>query len=188
MMVDERIIAAGFGGQGVMTIGKILAHSGMLEDRHVSWLPSYGPEMRGGTANCHVIISEGVIGAPIVTEATCVIAMNLPSFHKFESTVRNGGFLLINSSLIDQHTSREDIHALAIPVNDMASRQGSLKVANVIMLGVYLALSHVVKQETIEQVLKKLVGKSKRHLLDININALHEGIEFVQTLDGTWRQ
>ena len=183
-MVDERIIAAGFGGQGVMTIGKILAHSGMIENRHVSWLPSYGPEMRGGTANCHVIISDGMIGAPIVTEASCVIAMNLPSFKKFESVVRTDGFLVLNSSLIDLRASRHDIHALAIPVNEMAIRQGSLKVANVIMLGAYLELSHIVRQETVLQVLKKLVGKSKRHLLDINVNALHEGIKFVQTVTG----
>ena len=180
MIVDERIIAAGFGGQGAMTIGKILAHSGMLELRHVSWLPSYGPEMRGGAANCHVIISGGIIGAPIVTEANCVIAMNLPSFKKFESVVRDGGVLLVNSSLIEERSVRGDIHALAIPVNDMANRQGSLKVANVIMLGVYLAFSQVVKLGTILLVLKELVGKSKRHLLDINVNALHAGMEFVQ--------
>lgn len=103
-MIDERIIVAGFGGQGVMMIGKLLAHSGMIENLHVSWLPSYGPEMRGGTANCNVIMSEQLIGSPVVTEATCVLAMNLPSLDKFEADVKPGGRLLINSSLINRKT------------------------------------------------------------------------------------
>ncbi len=178
-MIDERIIVAGFGGQGVMMIGKLLAHSGMTEDRNVSWLPSYGPEMRGGTANCNVIISEHIIGAPVVTEATCVIAMNLPSLDKFETNVQAGGRLLINSSLIDRKSYRDDVNVLEIPVNDIASNQGSLKVANVVMLGAYIALSHIVKKETVVETIKEVLGKSKRHLLDINVNALEEGIKFV---------
>ncbi len=178
-MIDERIIVAGFGGQGVMMIGKLLAHSGMTEDRNVSWLPSYGPEMRGGTANCNVIISEHIIGAPVVTEATCVIAMNLPSLDKFETNVQAGGRLLINSSLIDRKSNRDDVNVLEIPVNDIASNQGSLKVANVVMLGAYIALSHIVKKETVVETIKEVLGKSKRHLLDINVNALEEGIKFV---------
>ncbi len=177
-MIDERIIIAGFGGQGVMMIGKLLAHSGMMENRNVSWLPSYGPEMRGGTANCHVIISDDIIGAPIVTEASCVIAMNLPSLDKFESRVRAGGHLLINSSLICRPCSRKDLQALMIPVNDIANQQGSLKVANVVMLGAYIALSDVVKKETILQTIEDILGKSKRHLLDINVNALNKGMTF----------
>lgn len=177
-MKDERIIVAGFGGQGVMMIGKLLAHAGMIEDRNVSWLPSYGPEMRGGTANCHVIISDEMIGAPIVTEATCVMAMNLPSLEKFEARVKPGGWLLINSSLIPAHPTRQDARALEIPVNDIANAQGSLKVANVVMLGAYLALSGVVKEETILGVIEEMLGKTKRHLLDINVKALHEGMAF----------
>lgn len=177
-MKDERIIVAGFGGQGVMMIGKLLAHAGMIENCQVSWLPSYGPEMRGGTANCHVIISEDIIGAPVVTEATCVMAMNLPSLEKFETRVRPDGLLLINSSLIPTHSKRHDVRTLEIPVNDIANAQGSLKVANVVMLGAYLAMSNAVKEETILGVVTEMLGKTKRHLLDINVKALHEGMVF----------
>jgi 2-oxoglutarate ferredoxin oxidoreductase subunit gamma len=177
-MIDERIIVAGFGGQGVMMIGKLLAHSGMMENRHVSWLPSYGPEMRGGTANCNVIISEHLIGAPVVTEASCVIAMNLPSLDKFEDQVKRGGRLLINSSLIKRHSARDDVTVLEIPVNDIANQQGSLRVANVVMLGAYITLSEVVKEETVLKAIEDVLGKSKQHLLDINVKALHEGMKF----------
>jgi len=177
-MKDERIIVAGFGGQGVMMIGKLLAHAGMIEERNVSWLPSYGPEMRGGTANCHVIISDDIIGAPVVTEATCVMAMNLPSLEKFEARVKPGGLLLINSSLIPVHSNRQDVRAFEIPVNDIANAQGSLKVANVVMLGAYLALADVVNEGTLVGVIEEMLGKTKRHLLDINMKALHEGMAF----------
>jgi 2-oxoglutarate ferredoxin oxidoreductase subunit gamma len=177
-MVDERIIVAGFGGQGVMMIGKLLAHAGMIENKHVSWLPSYGPEMRGGTANCNVIVSDNIIGAPVVTEATCLIAMNLPSLDKFEPFVKKGGRLLINSSLIQRTSTRDDVNVLEIPVNDIANKQGSLRVANVVMLGAYITLSKVVKKETILEAIQEVLGQSKRHLLDINVKALEEGIKY----------
>ena len=177
-MLDERIIVAGFGGQGVMMVGKLLAHAGMLEGKNVSWLPSYGPEMRGGTANCHVILAEQMIGAPIVTEATCVIAMNLPSLDKFEAALQSGGRLLWNSSLIRRTAVRQDVQVLAIPVNDLANQQGSLKVANVVMLGAYIALSRAVTPETMIAVLKETLGQNKRHLLDINLNALAAGMKY----------
>lgn len=180
-MVDERIIVAGFGGQGVMMIGKLLAHAGMMEHKNVSWLPSYGPEMRGGTANCNVIVSDNVIGAPVVTEATCVIAMNLPSLDKFEPFVKKGGRLLINSSLIKRKSTRDDVNILEIPVNDIANKQGSLRVANVVMLGAYITLSKVVKKETVLEAIKEVLGQSKQHLLDINVKALEEGINFATT-------
>ena len=177
--MQTEVIMSGFGGQGLMMIGKLLAHSGMIEHRNVSWLPSYGPEMRGGTANCNVIISDNIIGAPVVTEAGCVIAMNLPSLDKFETHVKKGGRLLINSSLINRRSTRTDINVLEIPVNDIANMQGSLKVANVVMLGAYIALSHVVKKETVLKAIEEVLGKSKRHLLDINVKALDQGIKFV---------
>jgi 2-oxoglutarate ferredoxin oxidoreductase subunit gamma len=182
-MDAERIIIAGFGGQGVMMLGKLLAHAGMVEGRKVSWLPSYGPEMRGGTANCHVIISDQIIGAPIITAATCVIAMNLPSLDKFEAAVRAGGRLLLNSSLIPRTTTRQDVRALAIPVNDLASQQGSLKVANVVMLGAYIGLSQAVQKDTLIEVLKEILGSTKQHLLDINLNALEAGLRYVTPFD-----
>ncbi|PIE32562.1 2-oxoacid:ferredoxin oxidoreductase subunit gamma [candidate division KSB3 bacterium] len=181
--MNERIIISGFGGQGVMTIGKLLASAGMMEQRHVSWLPSYGPEMRGGTANCHVIISDEQIGAPVVTEASCVVAMNLPSLEKFEHVLKAGALLLLNSSLIDKQPVREDIQAISVPVNDIANRQGNLKVANLVMLGAYLACSHAVQESIILQALDNLLGSKKRHLLDINISALHEGMKFVASAE-----
>ena len=178
-ILNEQVIIAGFGGQGVMMMGKLLAHAGMIEHRHVSWLPSYGPEMRGGTANCHVIVSEHQIGSPVIAESTGVIAMNLPSLDKFEPVVKPGGRLLINSSLITRTATRTDVTILEIPVNDMANQQGSLRVANMVMLGAYIALSRVVKKETIIEALKEVLGETKQHLLDINLRALEQGIAFV---------
>lgn len=177
-MDEERIIIAGFGGQGVLMLGKLLAEAGMMEGRQVSWLPSYGPEMRGGTANCHVIISEGSIGAPIVSEATGLIAMNLPSLDRFESSVQPGGWMLVNSSLIPRAPSRRDIRVLAIPVNDLAQQQGSQRVANVVMLGACIALAHPVQRESVVKAIEDVLGPTKKHLLAINLNALEAGLAF----------
>jgi len=176
-MTEERIIISGFGGQGVLMIGKLLAQAGMTEGKHVTWLPSYGPEMRGGTANCNVILSDEIIGAPIVSEATCLIAMNLPSLDKFEYSVQPGGCILLNSSLIPRSTVRSDLQVLAIPVNEMASRRGSPKVANVVMLGAWIALSKTVQPASVIAAIREVLG-SKQHLLTINLNALHDGMEF----------
>jgi 2-oxoglutarate ferredoxin oxidoreductase subunit gamma len=140
----EQVIMAGFGGQGVMSMGQLLAYSGMLEGKNVSWLPSYGPEMRGGTANCNVIVSDDEIGSPIVTEATAVIAMNLPSLDKFEHSVMPGGTLIINSSLIERKCSRTDIDVFYIPANEIADELGNNRVANMVMLGAYLKKTGIV--------------------------------------------
>jgi 2-oxoglutarate ferredoxin oxidoreductase subunit gamma len=177
-MAEERIIIAGFGGQGVLMLGKLLAAAGMAEGKHVTWLPSYGPEMRGGTANCHVIISDEEIGAPIVSEATGLIAMNLPSLDRFESSVLPGGWLLVNSSLIPRGPVRRDLRVLAIPVNEIAQREGSPRVANVVMLGACLALCHPVGKASVAAAIGEVLGQSKRHLLDINLNALEAGLAF----------
>jgi 2-oxoglutarate ferredoxin oxidoreductase subunit gamma len=149
-----------------------------MEGKNVSWLPSYGPEMRGGTANCNVIISEALIGAPIVTEATCVIAMNLPSLDRFESFVQPGGWLLVNSSLIPRAPARLDVQVLSLPANDVARQQGSPRVANVVMLGAYLAVSQAVRKESIIAAIEDVLGSTKRHLLGINLNALEAGLAF----------
>jgi len=177
-MQEQRIIIAGFGGQGVLLIGKLLAGAGMDEGREVSWLPSYGPEMRGGTANCNVILSEELIGAPIVTEATCLIAMNLPSLDKFEGSLVPGGLLIYNSSIIPRAPVRRDIVPIAIPANEMATEQGSLKVANVVMLGAYLARTQAVRRESLEAVLQHALGEGKQHLFVINQRALDVGMAF----------
>jgi 2-oxoglutarate ferredoxin oxidoreductase subunit gamma len=177
-MAEERIIIAGFGGQGVLMLGKLLAAAGMAEGKHVTWLPSYGPEMRGGTANCHVILSDEEIGAPIVSEATGLIAMNLPSLDRFESALLPGAWLLINSSLVPRGPVRRDLRALAIPVNEIAQRQGSPRVANVVMLGACLALCRPVAQASVAAAIEEVLGPGKRHLLDINLNALEAGLAF----------
>ena len=177
-MAEERIIIAGFGGQGVLMIGKLLAQAGMLEGKQVTWLPAYGPEMRGGTANCHVIISEASIGSPIVTEATGLIAMNLPSLDRFESSVQPGGWLLLNSSLIPRVPSRRDLRILPIPVTEIAQQQGSQRVANVVMLGACLALAQPVQKASIITAIEEVLGPSKQHLLAINLNALEAGLAF----------
>jgi 2-oxoglutarate ferredoxin oxidoreductase subunit gamma len=177
-MDEERIIIAGFGGQGVLMLGKLLAHAGMLDGKHVTWLPSYGPEMRGGTANCHVIISDESIGTPIVTEATGVIAMNLPSLDRYESSVQPGGWLLLNSSLVPRTPARRDIRVLPIPVNEIAQQHGSQRVANVVMLGACLALAQPVQKASIVAAIEDVLGKSKQHLLAINLNALEAGLAF----------
>lgn len=178
--MEERIIIAGFGGQGVMSMGQLLTYSGMIENKNVSWLPSYGPEMRGGTANCNVIVSDGLIGSPIVTEATTAIVMNKPSLDKFEKDVVNGGNLLINSSLIDKKASRTDVNVYYIPANDIANELGNSKIANMVMLGAYLELTKVVKTESVVEAFKKVFGESKSHLIPINKEALVKGAEAIK--------
>jgi len=175
-MQEQRIIIAGFGGQGVLLIGKLLAGAGMDEGREVSWLPSYGPEMRGGTANCNVILSEELIGAPIVTEATCLIAMNLPSLDKFEHSLVPGGLLLYNRSLVPREPVRTDIVSIGIAANEIATELGSLKVANAVMLGAYLGVTQAVRRETLEAELRHALGEGKQHLFEINQRALDAGM------------
>ncbi len=177
-MAEERIIIAGFGGQGVLMLGKLLAQAGMLENKQVTWLPSYGPEMRGGTANCHVIISDACIGTPIVTEATGVIAMNLPSLDRYESSVQPGGWLLLNSSLVPRVPSRGDVRVLPIPANEIAQQQGSQRVANVVMLGACLALARPVQKASVVAAIEDVLGHGKQHLLSINLNTLEAGLAF----------
>lgn len=179
-MTNEKVIMAGFGGQGIMSMGQLLTYAGMIEGKQVSWLPSYGPEMRGGTANCNVIVSDSLIGSPVITNnATCAIVMNLPSLTKFEVNVEAGGSLLINSSLIAQKPSRDDVKPYYIPANEIALELGNSKVANMVMLGAYIKLTGCVKQETIVEALKKVFGPSKAHLLPMNEEALTRGAALV---------
>ncbi|MTI49757.1 2-oxoacid:acceptor oxidoreductase family protein [Sporosalibacterium faouarense] len=178
--MQERVIMAGFGGQGVMSMGQLLTYAGMIENKNVSWLPSYGPEMRGGTANCNVMVSDEPIGSPIVTEATATIAMNRPSLDKFEADVVKDGNLLINSSLIDRKAERDDLKVYYIPANEVAVELGNSKVANMVMLGAYLELTKAVKVESIIEALKKVFGERKAHLIPLNEKALAKGAELVK--------
>ena len=180
-MLNEKVICAGFGGQGVMSMGQLLAYAGMLEDRHVSWMPSYGPEMRGGTAYCCVMISEKPVGSPIITnDASCAIVMNQPSLLKFEKCLEPGGLLLINSSMATSKCSRSDVTEYSIPANDLARKCGNQRAANMVMLGAYLQVSGSVETENVIEAFKKVFGaKAKKHLT-VNIKALRCGMEEVR--------
>ena len=180
-MLNERIICAGFGGQGVMLMGQLISYAGMLEGKEVSWLPSYGPEMRGGTANCSVMVSERQIGSPVITDdATVAMVLNLPSLDKFERDVISGGKLLINSSLIEKKASRTDIDVYYIPANEIAVELGNPRVANMIMLGAFLELTKTVEVESVMTALKKIFGESKAYLMPINEEAMMRGAQVVK--------
>lgn len=176
----EGILIAGFGGQGVLSTGQLIAYAGMLEDKHVAWIPSYGPEMRGGTANCGVTISDQPISSPVVSEPTILIAMNRPSLEKFESSVMPGGIIMVNSSLIDLKVQRDDVKAIYIPANDLAEEMGNGKVANNIMLGALIGLTGVVSMESIVESLKKVLPPRRYNLIDINRQALKKGMELAE--------
>lgn len=179
--MEERIVIAGFGGQGVMALGQLLTFSGMTEGKNVSWLPSYGPEMRGGTANCNVIISSDKVGSPIVIDSTSAIVMNKPSLDKFEDLVVENGRLFINSSLIDRKATREDLEVYYVPANEIADEIGNPRVANMVMLGAYLEATGVVEVDTIlNKAFQAVFGESKAHLLPINKEALEKGAELVR--------
>jgi 2-oxoglutarate ferredoxin oxidoreductase subunit gamma len=176
----HKIIMAGFGGQGVMSMGQLLTYAGMMEGKNVSWFPSYGPEMRGGTANCSVVISEEPVASPVVTEATTVMALNLPSLDKFEQSVVSGGSLLINSSLISKQAKREDIKAYYIPANEIAEELGNTRVANIVILGAFIELTKIVSVESIIESLRKVLGSSKEKLIPINKQALERGAQYIK--------
>ena len=175
--INEKILVAGFGGQGVLAIGKMLAEAAMAEGAEVSWLPSYGPEMRGGTSNVSVNLSDSPIGSPLIAkgDASCIIAMNLPSMIKFESYVKPGGLLLVNSSIIDRKCDRTDINVRYVPVNDIANEMGNPRVANMVMLGAYLEMAKVVKVDTLIEQLKDVFGKKNPKLVDLNKDAIERG-------------
>lgn len=175
-MSTARVICAGFGGQGVMSMGQLLTYAGMLEGKEVSWLPSYGPEMRGGTANCAVTVSDNPVGSPLITgDATCAIVMNLPSLEKFESEVKPGGKIIVNSSLIEQKVQRDDVDVYYIQANDLASELGNPRVANMIMLGAYLKTEPAVEVDSILEAFKKVFGPSKEKFVPLNKDALLKG-------------
>ncbi len=178
MMLE--FIFAGFGGQGVMLMGQLFAYSGMYEGKNVTYFPSYGPEMRGGTANCSVVVSDETVASPVISEPSVVVAMNRPSMEKFEKTIKPGGTLFYNSSLIDIKPTRTDIKVIPIPANDIAIELGNIRVANMVVTGAILKSTGVVNMETLMKVLqeKVLTGK-KKELVTINRNALEKGMDLV---------
>ncbi len=178
--MTNEIIISGFGGQGVMAIGKTLTEAGMKEGMEVSWLPSYGPEMRGGTANCSVVLSSEPIVSPIVLEPSELIAMNLPSLLKFEKAVKKGGTIFVNSSVVDQKVTRDDVRAVYVDCIAIADELGNSKVANMVMLGAYIEAMKNLSTDTIKEMLVHMFTGPKAKLVDLNIEALKRGAQCVK--------
>ena len=175
--MTQQFIFAGFGGQGMLLIGKFVAMACMLEGKHVSWLPSYGPEMRGGTANCTVIVSDEPVGSPMTDSADVIVAMNLPSLIKFEDKVKPGGLLVINSSLIDRKAERTDIEVVYCDANKIAEEVGNPKGANVAILGAVMAKESVVEFDKMVEAIRIELGERKARFLEGNKKALIAGME-----------
>jgi 2-oxoglutarate ferredoxin oxidoreductase subunit gamma len=180
----EELIVAGFGGQGVLSLGMTLAYAGMLENKEISWMPSYGPEMRGGTANCITIISANKISSPIISLFDSAIVLNQPSMDKFAPRVKPGGILLYESSNIFKPSTRTDIEIIGIPATTEALKMKNAKIMNMIILGAYLQLRPVVSNESILEALKKVLPEKYHHLLPINRQALERGEAMVLALKG----
>jgi len=177
-MLDE-IIIAGFGGQGILLMGRLIAHAGMLEGKNVAWMPSYGPEMRGGTANCTVIISSEEVASPVVSNPITLIAMNQASLDKFEPLVEKEGIIILNKSLISRDVNRDDLEVIKVSANDIANELGNLRVANMVVLGSYIAKRRTVKMETIVMVLEETLGEKSEKMIALNKEALKRGEKIV---------
>lgn len=174
-MAHEEIIFAGFGGQGILSMGKFLAYAGLEEEMNVSWLPSYGPEMRGGTANCSVILSADNIGSPLVTDATTLVVMNRPSLEKFENALISGGLLIMDSDLVNIDPSRNDITVIKIPAQSIAEEMGFKKIANMILLGALIGKTGIVPMDSLLNALRE---HGKKEFYEINKTALRKGAEY----------
>lgn len=172
------MLVAGFGGQGVLFVGKIIAYTGMIEEKHVSWLPSYGPEMRGGTANCSVCIDDKPIGCPIVLTPQTLVVFNRPSYDKFIDSVLPGGKVFLDSSLIDVECKRTDIEIYRIPATEIATETELKGLANIISLGYILSKTSFTTYDIILQALEKSIPSSKSHLLEPNKKALEIGLNY----------
>ena len=177
-MKTTQILIAGFGGQGVLFAGKFLAYKGLVQEKQVSWLPSYGPEMRGGTANCNVILSETPVGSPIITSPDVLVAMNLPSLQKYVDTVVPGGQIYVDSALIDAKVQRTDVEVFYVPATQMAKDAGFSTLANMILAGKVLKETDAVSFEGNKETLESFIPAKKAGLIDINCKALQMGYDF----------
>ena len=174
MIAQYEVTFAGFGGQGIMVAGQLLAYTGIKEGKNVVWLPSYGPEMRGGTAYCTVVISDSRIGSPIINSPRGLCVFNRPSLDKFAPRVKPGGLLIIKSSLIDAVSGRDDITEILVPANDIAIKAGSVRAVNMVMLGAFVGASAVVGHDSLTKVVLEKMGH-KKELLEINYQVIEEG-------------
>ena len=177
-MATTQVLIAGFGGQGVLFAGKFLAYKGLIADKQVSWLPSYGPEMRGGTANCSVIISDMPVGSPIVTNPDVLVAMNLPSLKKYENDVVSGGIIIVDSALIAEKVERDDVTTYYVPATKMANDEGFSTLANMILMGKLMKVCENIGFEGTEETINKVVPPKKANLIEVNLKALKTGYDF----------
>ena len=176
--MTTELLIAGFGGQGVLFAGKCIAYKGLFEGRELSWLPSYGPEMRGGTANCSVILSDEPVGSPIVSEPDVLIAMNLPSLDKYEDAVKPGGTILVDSTLIERKVHRDDVKVCYIPATKLAADMNAPTLANMVMMGQFIKVSGAVKMEGLEDAMKKVISAKHVDLLELNVKAINCGYDY----------
>lgn len=174
--MQHDMILAGFGGQGVLLVGKMIAYAGMHEGKEVSWLPSYGPEMRGGTANCTVVVSETPVGSPVIRSPYALLAMNLPSLDRFENDVRPGGVIVVNTSMVNRDVKRTDVTVVRVPANEIAIELNNPRSANIVALGALVAATQAVSLEEVEKVVRETFS-SKPKQVEINVEALHRGYE-----------
>ena len=179
-MASSEIIFAGFGGQGILFSGKVIAYAGLVEGRELSWLPSYGPEMRGGTCNCSVILSDTPVGSPIIDKPNVLMVMNEPSLDKYEDTVVPGGKIFIDSSIVARKAKREDVEVCYIPATNMAKEMGTPGLANMILLGALIKSTGCIKEETIADALHKVIPAKKANMFDSNMAAISAGENFIK--------
>ncbi len=171
------VLMAGFGGQGLMFIGKLLAFTAMKEGKNVTWIPSYGPEMRGGKANCTVVISDEEIASPVITSPHALIIMNNPSLEAFEPRLKSGGVLIWNSSLVTKQIKRKDITPIAVRANELATEMGDERAANMVMLGAYIAYTGALPRNAVSEALKEFLGAKKSRFFSVNVKAFEKGME-----------
>ena len=176
--MQSEVIISGFGGQGTLYAGQVYAYAGMDEGKHVTWIPSYGPEMRGGTANCTVVVSDEEIGSPSALHPRAVIALNLPSLDKYEPLVAPGGFLIVNESMVNRQPTRTDIHWLMIPANNIARELGNERVANMVLLGALEANMKALPDGALERALQAHTAERLKKFIGMNIEAMHRGAEY----------
>jgi len=178
--MHEEVIVSGFGGQGALFAGQLLTYTGKDEGWQVTWIPSYGPEMRGGTAHCTVIISGEAIGSPIIREPTVCIVMNPPSMDKYEPLIKPGGLLVVNSTLVRRRSDRDDIQVVYVPANELAAELGNVKMANVVLLGAMLGTREILPIESIKRTLDQHIPERRRHIIEPNKIALDRGVHFAR--------
>lgn len=184
--MEIKIIIGGFGGQGILFLGRILAYSGMLENKQVTWFPSYGAEIRGGTANCTVILSDELIGSPIVAHPDILIVMSDASLDKFQSRLQKNGMLIFDSTLVEKRLCCSDIEYIAVPATEISSKYGNTKSANMVLLGAVIATSGILKKASVFKALEHtmLKSNSNNNIVEINKKAINEGIRFIENTKG----